>query len=319
MDFQRKKDSFSRADCLNLLSEEEEWWFYYAEALRTKIAHSKNRIRLNALLNAKSGLCNEDCGYCAQSKKNTAEVQTYGLLSKEEILRKAEIAKKNHASVFCIATSGKRPTRKELLILGETVQEIKKKMTMEVCLSVGLVTDEQIAYLKECGIDRLNHNLNTSKENYPSITTTHTYQDRLDTLEKIRSHGLDRCSGFICGMGETDQQLVQLAFDLKEQAPYSVPINFLLPIKGTAFEKQNHLTPLKCLKVLTMMRLLFPTTELRVSAGREFHLGELQPFAMLIVDSIFLGDYLTEKGASVWQDQQMLKVLGLVIEGACHE
>lgn len=192
-------------------------------------------------------------------------------------------------------------------------------MSIEICLSIGLVTEEQIDYLKSCGVDRLNHNLNTSRDNYPNITTTHSYDDRLETLNKLRQHEMNICSGFICGMRETDEQLVDLAFDLKDQEPYSVPVNFLLPIAGTMFEEHNELTPMKCLKILTMLRLLFPATELRVSAGREFHLGELQPFALLIVDSIFLGNYLTEKGAPISEDQKMLDRLGLVVAGVCDE
>lgn len=249
-------------------------------------------------------------------KKSAADIEEYNLLSKEEILRKALIAKRNHSSVFCIATSGKRPSQKEILVLGETIREIKKRVTIEICLSVGLVTEEQIVYLKHCGTDRFNHNLNTSRENYPKIATTHTYDERLATLKKLREFELDVCSGFICGMGETNQQLVELAFELKEQGPFSIPINFLLPIAGTDFEGKNQLTPLKCLKILTMMRLLFPDTELRVSAGREYHLGKLQSLAVLLVDSIFLGNYLTEKGATVLEDQKMLDLLGLAIEGA---
>lgn len=313
------KAAISKADCLEILHSDNNWWQYYAAALKIKATKSGNRIRLNSLLNAKSGLCNEDCGYCSQSKKSTAAIDEYDLLPKEEILRKALIAKKNHSSVFCIALSGKRPSRQEVLVLGETIQAIKKMMAIEICLSIGLVTDEQIVYLKSCGTDRFNHNLNTSRENYSSIATTHSYDDRLNTLKKLREHELNSCSGFICGMGETNEQLVDLAFELKEQQPYSVPINFLLPIEGTALEKQQPLTPLKCLKILTMLRMVFPETELRVSAGREFHLGELQQLAVLIVDSIFLGDYLTEKGAAISADQKMLDLLGLAVEGAADE
>ncbi|HFM7464731.1 TPA: biotin synthase BioB, partial [Enterococcus faecium] len=277
------------------------------------------RIRLNTLLNAKSGLCNEDCGYCAQSKKSKATIQKYSLLPQDEIIRKALIAKKNNSSVFCIALSGTRPTQKEVLVLGETIKEIKRIMDIEICLSIGLITDNQIRYLKKCGIDRLNHNLNTSRENYPNITTTHSYDDRLNTLKKIKAFDINICSGFICGMGETDTQLVDLAFELKEQEPFSIPVNFLLPIKGTKLEKYNELTPIKCLKILIMLRLLFPKTEIRISAGREFHLGSLQQFAILIVDSIFLGNYLTEKGADVTEDYQLLKELELIVEGDYNE
>ena len=309
----------TKTTCLEILKDKTNLWGYYAQALQLKTNKSQNIIRLNTVLNAKSGLCREDCGYCAQSKKSSATIETYGLLPKKEIIRKALIAKKNHSSVFCIALSGTRPSKKEIHLLGEAIQTIKSIMSIEICLSIGLVTEEQIDYLKSCGVDRLNHNLNTSRDNYPNITTTHSYDDRLETLNKLRQHEMNICSGFICGMGETDEQLVDLAFDLKDQEPYSVPVNFLLPIAGTMFEEHNELTPMKCLKILTMLRLLFPATELRVSAGREFHLGELQPFALLIVDSIFLGNYLTEKGAPISEDQKMLDRLGLVVAGVCDE
>ena len=179
-------------------------------------------------------------------------------------------------------------------------------------------SDYPLNQLKAAGVDRINHNLNTPRDNYPKITTTHTYQDRLDTLEVLRRNNINTCSGFICGMGETDEQLIELAFDLKSQEPYSVPVNFLLPIKGTKLEGRNELTPMRCLKILVMLRLLFPDTELRISAGREYHLGEMQQLAILIVDSIFLGNYLTEKGAKISEDQKLIQGLGLTVEGECN-
>lgn len=310
-----EKINLSKDTCLKILSSDNNWWNYYAQALLTKQTYSKNTIRLNTLLNAKSGLCNEDCGYCSQSRRSKASIERYGLLSKSEIIRKALVAKRNYSSVFCIATSGTRPSQRELEELGEAIKEIKEMMDIEVCLSIGLVTEEQIAYLEKIGVDRLNHNLNTSRENYPKIASTHTFDDRLNTLKKLKQSHINICSGFICGMGESDEELVDLAFELREQNPYSIPINFLLPIEGTPLEDRYDLTPLKCLKILTMLRLVFPQSELRVSAGREFHLGELQSFALLIVDSIFLGNYLTEKGASVSEDAALIETLGLEVAG----
>lgn len=269
----------NKTAALAILTSGADWWQYYAQAILVKQQKSGNRIRINTLLNAKSGLCSEDCGYCAQSKKSKAPVNRYGLLPKDEIIRKALIAKKNKSSVFCIALSGTRPTTREIALLCDAIQEIKHAMDMEICLSIGLVTKEQIQLLKEAGVDT--------------------------------------CSGFICGMGETDQQLVDMAFELKALGPYSVPVNFLLPIDGTKLEGHHQLTPTKCLKILVMLRLLFPETELRVSAGCEYHLGELQQMALLIVDSIFLGNYLTEKGADISDDQKIIDQLGLAVEGVC--
>lgn len=307
----------NKTEALAILTSGADWWQYYAQAILVKQEKSGNRIRLNTLLNAKSGLCSEDCGYCAQWKDSKAPINRYGLLPKDEIIRKALIAKKNKSSIFCIALSGTRPITREIALLCDAIQEIKHAMDMEICLSIGLVTKEQIQLLKEAGVDRLNHNINTPRENYDKITTTHTYQDRVDTLEMLNEIGVDTCSGFICGMGETDQQLVDMAFELKALGPYSVPVNFLLPIDGTKLEGHHQLTPTKCLKILVMLRLLFPETELRVSAGREYHLGELQQMALLIVDSIFLGNYLTEKGADISDDQKMIDQLGLAVEGVC--
>ncbi|MCY7191961.1 biotin synthase BioB [Streptococcus gallolyticus] len=308
----------SKRDCLNILQSDGNWWEYYAQAILVKKNRSGNRIRLNTLLNAKSGLCAEDCGYCSQAKGSKSNIERYGLLPKNQIIRQAIIAKRNNSSVFCIALSGTRPTDKEISILCDVISEIKSIMTIEICLSIGLVRDDQLVKLKAAGVDRINHNLNTPRDNYPKITTTHTYQDRLDTLEVLRRNNINTCSGFICGMGETDEQLIELAFDLKSQEPYSVPVNFLLPIKGTKLEGRNELTPMRCLKILVMLRLLFPDTELRISAGREYHLGEMQQLAILIVDSIFLGNYLTEKGAKISEDQKLIQGLGLTVEGECN-
>ncbi|MEG0810395.1 MAG: biotin synthase BioB [Lactococcus sp.] len=305
--------SLTKNDCLKILSSQNNWWEYYIDALKIKKKVTGNKIRLNSLLNAKSGICREDCGYCAQSIESKAPINKYGLLPKDEIIRKALIAKKNRASTFCIATSGTKPSKGEMIQIADAIREIKSIMKMEICLSAGLLDPEQITNLKKAGVDRVNHNLNTPKENYSQITTTHSYEDRLRTLKYLNLQGIDICSGFICGMGETDKQLVDLAFDLKSQNPYSVPVNFLLPIQGTKLADKNELSEMKCLKILIMLRLLFPTTELRISAGREYHLGDMQHFGLLLVDSIFLGNYLTEKGAEVSDDFKMIELLGLEV------
>lgn len=306
----------SKKDFLSILNSGKDWWIYYADALKVKQQFSGNKIRLNSLLNAKSGICKEDCGYCAQSSNSTAPINKYGLIPKDEILRQALIAKKNKSSTFCIATSGTKPSKNELKQIIEAVREIKKIMDIEICLSVGLVDSEQITLLKNAGVDRINHNLNTPKENYSKITTTHSYDDRIETLHHLKEQGVNICSGFICGMGETNEQLVDLAFDLKKESPFSIPVNFLLPIKGTKLAQYNNLDSIKCLKILTMLRLLFPETELRISAGREYHLGDMQILGILLVDSIFIGNYLTEKGAEKNEDFELIRSLGLeIMEG----
>ncbi|URZ87597.1 biotin synthase BioB [Floricoccus penangensis] len=300
-------------EALYILESTDDWWAIYAGAVALKNGISANEVRLNTLLNAKSGLCAEDCGYCAQSKYSEAEVETYGLIPNDEIIKKALIAKKNHASTFCIAMSGTRATMRELKVMGDALRTIKEDLNLELCVSMGLLDSEQIDYLKSVGVDRVNHNLNTPRDNYDNITTTHSYQDRIDTLDRLNEDDVNICSGFICGMGETDEQLVEMAFDLKEKNPYSVPMNFLLPIDGTKLEGRHELTPLRCLKVVTMIRYLFPRTEIRISAGREYHLAEMQNLGMLLVDSIFLGNYLTEKGDPVEKDIEAIHKHGLKI------
>lgn len=306
------KKQLTKEEALAILDSDTDWWGIYSAAVMVKNYFHQNKMQLNVLLNAKSGLCAEDCGCCAQSRTSTSEIESYGLLSSDIIYKKALIACKNQATFFCIATSGTRLTQQDMLELGEVIQKNKRELPLKICLSVGLSTHEQMNYLKSCGVDRLNHNLNTPEENYENITTTHTYAQRKKTLEKLKEVDMNACSGFICGMGETNEQLVDLAFELRTLTPQSVPINFLIPIEGTAMADTNDLTPLKCLKIVTLMRFIFPDTELRLSAGREYHLGDLQHLAILLTDSLFLGDYLTSSGDELNQDIAKLELLAIV-------
>lgn len=307
----------TKKEALEILKSKDNFWQFYGQAVIIKNHFMKAKISLNVLLNAKSGLCVEDCGYCAQSKDSEAEIQIYSLLSEDEIYKRAVIACKRRATTLCIATSGTRLNEEEIKRLGEVISRIKADMPLKICLSVGLSRKDQILYLKSCGVDRLNHNLNTAAENYQKITSTHTYKEREDTLKLMAEMQVHSCSGFIAGMGETDEQLVDLAFELKNLNPHAVPVNFLIPIEGTKLENFQQLTAVKCLKILTMMRFLFPGTELRASAGREYYLKELQPLALLITDSIFLGDYLTSVGQDEDCDIAILDLLEFAYKPEC--
>ena len=303
------KSQITKEESLAILNSSTDWWGIYGAALMVKNHFHQNTMQLNVLMNAKSGLCAEDCGYCAQSKISSADIESYGLLPTNIIYKKACLAYKRNATTFCIATSGSRLSKQEMTAVGETIKKIKQDLPLKICLSVGLSTLEQINYFKSVGVDRLNHNLNTPKDNYEKIATTHTYAQRKNTLEMLQQVNMSACAGFICGMGETDEQLIDLAFELRELRPHSVPINFLIPIEGTKFSNVNTLTPIKCLKILTLMRFIFPEVELRASAGREYHFGDLEHFAFLITDSLFLGDYLTSGGNSEDQDIAKLELL----------
>lgn len=303
------KSQITKEESLAILNSSTDWWGIYGAALMVKNHFHQNTMQLNVLMNAKSGLCTEDCGYCAQSKISSADIESYGLLPTNIIYKKACLAYKRNATTFCIATSGSRLSKQEMTAVGETIKKIKQDLPLKICLSVGLSTLEQMNYFKSVGVDRLNHNLNTPKDNYEKIATTHTYAQRKNTLEMLQQVNMSACAGFICGMGETDEQLIDLAFELRELRPHSVPINFLIPIEGTKFSNVNTLTPIKCLKILTLMRFIFPEVELRASAGREYHFGDLEHFAFLITDSLFLGDYLTSGGNAEDQDIAKLELL----------
>jgi len=190
------------------------------------------------------------------------------------------------------------------------VPQIKARHELRICVSPGLLTFEQALRLRACGVDRVNHNLNTSRRFYPMICTTHTYQDRLDTLHAVRRAGLEICSGGIVGMGEEDADVVELALRLGELRAEAVPVNFLQPIAGTALEGVRRLNPRYCLKVLALVRLANPAGELRIAAGREMHLRSLQPLGLLAANSIFVGDYLTTKGQAPDEDYRMIEDLG---------
>jgi len=281
-----------------------------AAAYRVRHRYFGNRVHLNFLINAKSGHCGEDCGYCSQSRVSTADIPSYNLVEEEKILDGARIAAEHRAKTYCIVISGRSPSNRELEVIASAVPRIKSKCNLAICTSVGLLSTEQAALLKAGGVDRVNHNLNTSRRFYPKICSTHTYQERLDTLRVVRNAGLEICSGGIIGMGEEDGDVVELALELGRLRVEAVPINFLQPIAGTRLEGTWRLNPRYCLKVLALFRLANPKCELRIAAGREMHLGPLQPLGLYPANSIFVGDYLTTKGQPPAEDIKMIEALG---------
>ena len=285
-------------------------------AYRVRRAVHGNRVHLNFLINAKSGRCGEDCGYCSQSRRSTAEVQKYPLLEEEEILAGARAAADRGAGTYCIVTSGRGPIEAELARLEATVRRIKAQWRLSICVSPGLLTLEHARRLKAAGVSRVNHNLNTSQRYYAKICTTHTYQDRLDTLRAVRAAGMEICSGGIIGMGESDDDVVELALRLGKLEVEALPINFWLPIEGTPLAAQPRtgvLDPRYCLKVLALFRLANPKGVLRMAAGRDVHLGCLQPLGLFAADSMFVGDYLTTKNQPPPADYRMIEELGFEI------
>lgn len=277
-----------------------------------------DRVKVNVLLNAKSGICAEDCAYCSQAKGADTGIPRYRVLSPDEMLSEAKKAQAAGAQRYCIVLSGRGGTWGEVQQVTEATRRIKAETNLEVCACMGLLLGEEgqrkAAALREAGVDSYNHNLNTHEDNYEHICSTHTYEDRVETLTHAAQAGMSTCSGVIVGMGETPEQIVELAATLRGRSADSIPVNFLIPIDGAAIDggqSTAHFTPWYCLRVLSVFRLLNPRAELRASAGREIHLRSLQPLALLVANSIFLGNYLTEAGQEASADWQMLQDLGL--------
>ncbi len=213
-------------------------------------------VHLHMLINAKSGLCPEDCHYCSQSKISTADIEKYPLVSQQKLLEGARRAKAARSLRYCIAISTRGATDREIDHIANAVRHIKEEVDIAVCCTVGMISEEKAQRLYDAGVEQLNHNLNTSERYYPQVCTTHTYQDRVDTLLAARRVGLQLCTGAIFGQGETEADIIDVALALRELHPQSIPVNFLLAIPGTPDEGLNYLKPYDCLKILCLMRLL---------------------------------------------------------------
>lgn len=213
-----------------------------------------------------------------------------------------------------MVNSGRGPTHREIEEMAEVVREIKESVPINICCSLGLMNQEKAAILKQAGVERINHNLNTSRRHYSKICTTHSYDDRVETVTHVRAAGLSACCGGIIGMGETDEDIMDMATALRDLDVHSIPVNFLHPIAGTPLATVNHLTPQRCLKTLCLFRLVNPTKEIRVAAGREVNLRSLQPLSLYPANSIFVNGYLTTPGQKASDAHRMIEDLGFEIE-----
>lgn len=286
-----------------------------AATYRVRYRYWRNEVQLYQLRNAKSGLCQEDCGYCSQAKGSQAEIPVYRMNDAETLLASARQAAENKARTFCIVASGRGPTDKEVEHVAKVVQTIKSTLPLNVCACLGLLSPQQAQRLADAGVDRINHNLNTSERFYSEICSTHTYADRLETLRVVREAGMEVCSGGIIGMGERAADVVELAFSLRELKAESIPVNFLHPVEGTPLESTERLDPRYCLKVLCLFRLANPASEIRIAGGRELNLRWLQPQGLYAANSLFVSDYLTTRGQAPTADYEMISDLGFVITG----
>jgi biotin synthase len=277
--------------------------------------HFGRKVMVHVLNNLQNGLCSEDCGYCSQSKDSGAEIRKYPMKSDQEILAEAERAARAGASRYCMALSGRGPSLERAHRLAHLVRRIKERAPIEVCLSVGILGEEHARILAEAGLDRLNHNLNTSASHYDEICSTHTHAERVHTLAAAKKCGIEPCSGLILGMGESSHDVVEVAFQLRELEVPSIPVNFLIPIEGNPIQADGSLTPDRCLRALAMMRLVNPSAEIRVAGGREGHLRALQPLALWPANSLFVEGYLTTRGDAVADTYRMIRDAGFEVEG----
>jgi len=301
----------SREEALFVLSSDDE---DFAELKR--IAESltrsmfSNRVYVCSILSAKTGLCSEDCAFCSQSRRSKAEIKKHPLMEVEEIVEAARRAKENGARKFCIVMSGKSPSDGEIEKVVSAINAIKK-LGIEVDVSLGIIDERKALLLKHAGVSHYNHNLETSPSHFKNICTTHSFEERLNTLKVLSSAGIELCSGGIFGIGERDEDIVELAFLLKEFKPSVIPLNFLHPIKGTPLENSKLIPVERALRIICMFRLVHPQAIIKVCGGREFVLKERQwEIFSAGANGFILGDYLTTKGNEPSKDLLEVQKLG---------
>lgn len=284
-----------------------------AEKLRRK--YKGNHVSIHILTNARSGNCSQDCAYCAQSCRSNAEIEKYKWVSDEKLYQDNDFVNENHLSRHCIGLSGMKFTDREIEELAARIRIMKEKGT-HLCCSIGFLTEKQARMLKEAGLDRINHNLNSSRSYYDKICTTHTFDQRVKNIHMLQRLGFEICSGGIIGMGESKEDVADMLLELREIHPEALPINFLLPIPGTPLEHADTsvLTTAYCMKVLCLARLLVPDSDIRCAAGREVYFKGEEKKLLSVVDSIFASGYLTAGGQGIEDTIKVITDAGFTYE-----
>lgn len=270
-------------------------------------------VALHVLRNAKSGLCPEDCGFCSQSVTAASGTERYKLQTVEELVAGAREAAALGAYRYCMVTSTRGPSARELAVVCEAVRRIKAELPLDICTSLGLLDEPAARALAEAGVDRFNHNLETSRRFFPSVVGSHAYDERVATLRHAVRAGMEACAGGIIGMGETLADRVDLLAELRMLGVASVPINFLDPRPGTPLADTPRLSPGDCLRMLALARFFHPRADVRVSGGREVNLRHLQPLALYPANSLFTMGYLTTPGQGYAADRQMIADAGFEV------
>lgn len=287
-------------------------WDLFAAAGRVRSHFRGESVDICSIVNAKSGACSEDCSYCAQSVHHSTGVSVYPLISVDSMAKAATSAKANGAKRFCIVTSGRGiDSPADLENIAEGIKRVRD-IGLSPCATLGTLTRDQLSFLKNAGLHRYHHNIETSRDYFPKICTTHAFDERIEVLDNARALGLSSCSGGILGMGESMEDRIKMAFTLRELDVDSIPINFLMPIMGTPLEDVAAITPLDALHALALFRLILPRKEIRVCAGRGTALGSLHPLIFAAgADGFMIGNYLTTSGLEPDEDLKMVRDLGL--------
>ena len=306
----------SREDALAILNtpdESLEELISFAETFRRK--YKGNHVSIHILTNARSGNCSQDCAYCAQSCRSKADIDKYKWVADEKLYEDNDFVNEHHLSRHCIGLSGMKFTDAEIEVLAEKIRKMKADGT-HLCCSIGFLTEHQAKVLKDAGLDRINHNLNSSRNYYPNICSTHTFDQRVANIRMLQGLGYEICSGGIIGMGESREDVVDMLMELREIQPEALPINFLLPIPGTPLEHADMsvLSTAYCMKVLCLARLLVPKADIRCAAGREVYFKGEENMLLRVVDSIFASGYLTEGGQGIEDTLKTITDAGFTYE-----
>jgi len=270
---------------------------------------NKKEIEVCSIISAKTGKCSENCKYCSQSIHNHADIVCHPLLEVEEVKEAAIKAKENGATRFCIVTSGRSESGEDFKKILKMIKAVSSIEGIHCCASLGLLNEDQIKQIKEAGVERFNHNINTSQNYHNKICTTHNFEDRINTVKTLTKHGLEACTGVILGMGETKEDRIDMALSLAELNPKTVPINVLNPIKGTALEGyENKITEEEVLRTICIFRITMPKAILRYAGGRKTRLSiETQKLGLRAgINGMLSGDYLTTKGVDLSTDNTLI-------------
>lgn len=278
-----------------------------ARADRVRRDHQGSTLELCTILNARSGRCGEDCRFCSQSVHYDTGVREYPLVGQDVLLEAAQRAREIGSDHFCIVSSGRALSGQEFDDVLRVATEIRRRTGMEVCGSLGCVTYAQLVQLREAGVSRYQHNLETSRHFFPQVVTTHSFDDRVRTVRDAKALGFSVCSGGILGLGESREDRISMALDLKALRVDVVPINALMPIPGTPLANREPISPIEVLKTVAIFRLLLPDTTIKLAGGRESVLKEFQAMAFMSgANGMIIGGYLTQRGRAVEEDQRMI-------------